>query len=422
MSEKEQTIERGESLPLESDQWRILYDNLPGGSFVVNDQYLIQDVNQVLCEITGYGRDELIGQRCGIICPKGPHKCPIFDMGKPRIENDETAVKDRNGIHVPIIKCARRVTFEDHDVIVENFQEITQLKQAQAELKQSQAELEQCIVVRTQELTEANIRLKKEIEEHQKAELENQHLRERLCHITRIATMSEFSASLAHELSQPLTAIQCSAQSAESLLSREKPDLQEIRDIIQDIIAGNRHATEVIAHLRSLFEKGHFQSQAVNLNALVCEVVRLLTGDMATKGISLSTIYAPDMKPVCVDTVQVQQVILNLLSNAIEAVNHPEVETRKIAIQTILKEQEAWVKIGDSGKGIDPAIEKRLFEPFVTTRSNGMGMGLSICSSILEAHGGRIWVQKNRAYGACFCFALPVIKEDDQDDKGSGQG
>jgi len=120
------------------EKFRLLYENLPGGSFVVNSTYIIEDVNDLLCRLTGFTRDELIGQKCGIICPKGPHECPIFDMGKEKIENDETSVKRKDGVHVPIIKSARRISIENSTIIVENFQDITEMKRTQDSLKESE--------------------------------------------------------------------------------------------------------------------------------------------------------------------------------------------------------------------------------------------------------------------------------------------
>jgi PAS domain S-box-containing protein len=107
------------------EKWRLLYENLPGGSFVINSQYLIQDVNDVLCETTGYKREELIGKLCDIVCPKGPHKCPIFDDGKKSIDNDVTSVKTKDGRLVPIIKSARRIPLQEEELVVENFQDIS---------------------------------------------------------------------------------------------------------------------------------------------------------------------------------------------------------------------------------------------------------------------------------------------------------
>ncbi|MBN2590207.1 MAG: PAS domain S-box protein [Sedimentisphaerales bacterium] len=127
------------SLRKSEEKWRLLYENLPGGSFVVNKDYIIEDVNDILCILTGFKREELVGQSCGIICPKGPHKCPIFDLGKIRIDNDETAVKTKDGQLVPILKSARKIPFDDKEVIVESFQDITERKKADEELKNSEA-------------------------------------------------------------------------------------------------------------------------------------------------------------------------------------------------------------------------------------------------------------------------------------------
>lgn len=124
-------------LKLEKEKYHLLYSSLPGGSFMVDKDYIIRDVNEILCNVTNYERDELIGSQCNVICPKGPHRCPIFDLNKPKIDNDETAVKRKDGTFVPIIKCARRIKLDDQDFIIENFQDITNLKLAERQIKSS---------------------------------------------------------------------------------------------------------------------------------------------------------------------------------------------------------------------------------------------------------------------------------------------
>jgi PAS domain S-box-containing protein len=248
----------------------------------------------------------------------------------------------------------------------------------------------------------------RDITEHRHAELETQRLNQELSHVARVTMMGELTSSLAHELNQPLTAILSNAQAAQRLLGDGEPDLEELREILADIVADDDRAGEIIQRLRTLLRKGELEFRDLDVNALVLDVVRLVRSDAIIKSISVTVDLAPDLPRVRADRVQIQQVILNLMINAIDAVMSRPAVGRKLLIRTGAGTDGAVnVAVRDSGPGIPPDKLERVFEPFFTTKANGMGMGLAIARSILHSHGGRLWAENAPGGGAAFTLALP---------------
>jgi PAS domain S-box-containing protein len=251
-----------------------------------------------------------------------------------------------------------------------------------------------------------------DITELRQAKEEAQKRREEIAHLGRVATMGELSASLAHQLNQPLTAILSNAQAALRFIAGDSPDLAEIRDILNDIIADNRRAGEVIHRLRSLFRKGEFEKVAVNINDLIQEVVSLINTEAIIRNVSIETKLDRSLAPVAGDRVHLQQVIINCILNASEAMTGIDNAPREIIISTS-KADKKMVKVGvrDFGSGIMEDKLDQIIEPFFTTKSEGMGMGLSINRSIIDVHAGRFWAENNPDRGATFYFTLPIHEE-----------
>ena len=252
-----------------------------------------------------------------------------------------------------------------------------------------------------------------DITELRQAKEEARKRREEIAHLGRVATMGELSASLAHELNQPLTAILSNAQAALRFIAGDSPDLAEIRDILNDIVADDRRAGEVIHRLRSLFRKGEFEKVAVNMNDLIQEVVSLINTEAMIRNVSIETTLDRSLAPVLGDRVHLQQVIINFILNASEAMTDIADAPRKIIISTSKADQK-MVKVGirDFGSGIIEDQLDQIMEPFYTTKPEGMGMGLSINRSIIEAHAGRFWAENNPDRGATFYFTLPIHEEE----------
>ena len=244
-------------------------------------------------------------------------------------------------------------------------------------------------------------------------ELETQRLRQELTHIGRVSALGEFAASLAHELNQPLTAILNNAQTAQLLLATEAVNLEEIRDILADIVDDDQRAGNVIQRLRVLLKKGDPHHVSLDLNELVEEVAWLVRNDAVLRQVSMSVDLAADLPRVRGDRVQLQQVVLNLLLNALEAMREPGTGERTLAIRTA-REDAATVRVEvqDSGTGIDATDEERMFQALYTTKAEGLGMGLAIARTIVEAHGGRLGAANNAHGGATFHFTLPAGIED----------
>jgi PAS domain S-box-containing protein len=252
-----------------------------------------------------------------------------------------------------------------------------------------------------------------DITELRQAKEEARKRREEIAHLGRVATMGELSASLAHELNQPLTAILSNTQAALRFIAGDSPDIDEIRDILGDIVADDRRAGEVIHRLRSLFRKGELEKVAVNMNDLIQEVVSLINTEAMTRNVSIETTLDRSLTPVLGDRVHLQQVIINVILNASEAMTDIADAPRKIIISTCKADQK-MVKVGirDFGSGIMEDKLDQIMEPFYTTKPEGMGMGLSINRSIIEAHAGRFWAENNPDRGATFYFTLPIYEEE----------
>jgi two-component system sensor kinase FixL len=218
--------------------------------------------------------------------------------------------------------------------------------------------------------------------------------------------MGELTASLAHELNQPLTAILANAQAARRFLAAPAPDLDELRAIVADIVDDDRRAGQIIHRLRDMLVKREAELSPLDLNALIEEVVKLLGSDLLIHHVEVVTDLAPDLPLVVGDRVQLQQVVLNLLMNAIDAMGGNGPADRMVVLRTERLEG-VHVSVRDSGHGLDPGTEGLVFQPFYTTKAGGMGMGLPVSRSIVEAHGGVMWVTVNASRGVTFHVALP---------------
>jgi PAS domain S-box-containing protein len=248
-----------------------------------------------------------------------------------------------------------------------------------------------------------------DITERKQAELEIVQQRDELAHLSRVNMLGELVGSLAHELNQPLTAILSNAQAAQRFLGHGQPDFSEVRGILADIVAQDKRASEVIRRLRPLLKKGQVLRQPLDVNEVVQETLTLLRNDLVNHGVTVQTKLAPALPKVNADRVQLRQVLLNLVMNATDAMAGAPPGGCKLSIHSALAASEGiCVSVADQGVGLAPDMLEKVFQPFFTTKVHGLGVGLSVCRSIITAHGGRLWAANNPERGATFHFTLPV--------------
>jgi C4-dicarboxylate-specific signal transduction histidine kinase len=225
----------------------------------------------------------------------------------------------------------------------------------------------------------------------------------------RVSTLGELSGAIAHEVNQPLTAILSNAQSALYLLGQKSPDLAEVRDVLRDIVSEDQRAGEVIQRLRNLLRKGERQFEPVDLNDLINATISLLNSEAISRRINMKVDLAANLPATLGDPVQLQQVFLNLLMNAMDAMGSTPVAQRHVLVSTHTAPAGGVdVHVKDFGPGIAPMVQGRLFEPFYTTKEKGLGLGLTICSTILQAHGGKLTLSNGDAGGAVARVSLPA--------------
>jgi PAS domain S-box-containing protein len=247
----------------------------------------------------------------------------------------------------------------------------------------------------------------RDVSERRRAEDEAQTLRDELAHVTRVSTLGELTASLAHELNQPLSAIQSNAQTAQRLLERGGVAAGELTDILEDIVADNRRASAMIRHLRAAMKKSKTEVQPLNVGELVQEVTALVLPDILKRDAMLSLDLAPETPQVLGDKIQLQQVLMNLMVNSLEALERSEGGHLGVRCHPH-PSGEVRISVEDSGPGIPADRLEGIFEPFYTSKPEGLGMGLAICRSIALAHGGRLWAENRPEGGAVFHLALPA--------------
>lgn len=246
----------------------------------------------------------------------------------------------------------------------------------------------------------------RDITERRRAEMELQTQRTELAHLSRVALLGELSATFAHELNQPLAAIMSNARAGQRLMARKPPDVAEVRAILEDIVADDRRAGEVIRRMQALLKRGELQLHPLDVNEVVHEVLQLLHSELIRREVLVHTTLAPALPRVPGDRIQIQQVLMNLLFNACDAMADQSRDGRSVSIATSGTLGAVRISVADQGTGIAEGNEERVFEPFFTSKRHGLGLGLAICRTIVAAHGGRLWAVNNAERGATFHLVL----------------
>ena len=255
-----------------------------------------------------------------------------------------------------------------------------------------------------------------DVEDRKRAVAQLDQMQSDFAHMNRVSMMGELTASLSHEITQPIAAARNYARAALNFLDQQPPDLGEVRKQLDSVVSAQDRSREIIERIRDHIKKAPPRKAHFNLNHAIDEVIVLARSAIARNGVSVQTLRAEGSAPVQGDRVQLQQVVLNLILNAVEAMGSVEAGPRELLISTEQNQAKGvLVAVRDSGPGLDPENLERVFEAFYTTKTSGMGMGLSICRSIIDAHGGRLWAGANEPRGAVFQFTLPDAEQEIMD-------
>jgi len=235
-----------------------------------------------------------------------------------------------------------------------------------------------------------------------------QHTRSELAHVARVTTMGELAASIAHEVNQPLGAIVGNADICRSWLLEKEVDLKLVAEALEDISNDGHRASQIISRIHSLVKKHVPEKAPLNVSDVARDVIGLVGHEAQRKQVTIQSQLGESLPAVEADRVQLQQVLLNLCMNGIEAMHETDANQRQLTVETVMSNGSVLATVGDRGIGIEPAKSEQLFKPFHTTKANGMGMGLAISRSIIESFGGKLWAESNDGGGAIFSFSLPA--------------
>jgi len=363
---------RAEETLRESEaRFRTFVDHATDTFMLHDEDGKVLDVNRNACESLGYSRDELIGTTPSFFDLEANEATWRLNRARLKAEGIvtlESRHRRKDGTVFPVELRMRKFSQGGQRLIISLSRDITERRQAAETFREMQAEL---------------------------------------TNASRAATMGQVTASVVHEVTQPTTAMLCNAEAALSWLGAEPPNVYEVQRALASIVADANRASEVINWIRALIKKTPPKKESVDVNRVILDVVTITRSELIKHGICLQTELATGLPPIEGYRIQLQQVVLNLILNAIEAMDRLADGPRELRISTSADASDGIVvAVRDSGPGLDPTMVNRLFEPFHTTKPEGMGMGLSICHSIVEAHGGRMWAGASEPRGAVFQFNL----------------
>jgi two-component system sensor kinase FixL len=367
---------KAEKLLIESEtRYRLLFESAKYGIFIVDAVTgLVVDANPFLNDLLGYPREQVLGKH-------------LWEIN---------ALKDIAATKESLLKLQEKKHLRYEDLPLET-----------ADGRKIDVELVgNLYVVNGRKLIQCNI---SDISERRRAEAEILRQRDELSHITRVVTMGELAASIAHEINQPLAAILNNAQAALRFLDAQAPDLDEVRDALKDIIGDDRRAGNVIKELRTLTKKEEPHREPLDMARTIEDVLGILKSDSIIRNITIKKELSADMPHVLGSRVQLQQVIMNLINNGCEAMMETGPEERALTVRAFTKDSKnIVVEISDCGHGVKDGMPEKIFQPFFTTKPKGMGIGLTISRSIVKAHGGTLSARNNPDKGATFSFTLPA--------------
>jgi two-component system, LuxR family, sensor kinase FixL len=361
------------------EQFRLVVEAAPSAMIMVNTEGRITLVNTQAEAVFGYAREELIGQPIEMLVPERFRSRHVGDRhgyhGDARARSmgagGELFGRRKDGSEVPIEIGLNPIHTSEGLFVLASIIDISQRK---------------------------------------RAELQAARQRNEMAHLSRVSTLGELSGSIAHELNLPLSAILCNAQAAQRMLANGQADLAEVREILDDIVTEDKRAGEVIHRLRQWLKKGEVQQHSVQINEVVEDVLKLIRSDLVNQKVTVNCELARHLPDVTGDPVQLQQVLLNLVVNACDAMVECSTPERRLIIRTGTENGNGavLVSVTDRGSSIPEEKIEKIFEPFFTTKEKGMGLGLSVCRTIIAAHRGKLWAANNADCGATFHFSLPI--------------
>ena len=373
-----QTLQRGLEALKESEQrWRAVYENSAVGILLTDVDGRIVAANPVLESILGYAEQEL--QQLSVI--------------------ELTPEEDREAVRARVTQLLEGTLQEYH----------VERRFLRKDGRVVWANTSVSLIPGTESMRRMLVGIIEDITERKRAEGAEAEMQAELARVARVTTMGEFAASIAHEVNQPLAAVVTNANAGLRWLAAASPNLDEAREVLGRIIRDGNRASDVIARIRTLTRKTTTEKEPLDINDAIEDVIAIARGEMRRKGVTLRMELALDLPPVRGDRVQLQQVMLNLVMNGIEATSAVEDRPRELVVATQRDGADGLhVTVQDSGIGLEPRNAQRIFDAFYTTKREGMGMGLSISRTIIEAHQGRLWATSNDGPGATFHFTLPI--------------
>jgi two-component system sensor kinase FixL len=363
------------------EQFRLVVEAAPNAMIMVNAEGRITLVNTQTEAVFGYAREQLIGHPIEMLVPErfesrhmgDRHGYFLDARARPMGAGRELFGRRKDGSEVPIEIGLNPIQTSEGLFVLASIIDISERKHA---------------------------------------ELEAARQRNEMAHLSRVTTLGELSGSLAHELNLPLSAILFNAQAAQRLLAHGDADLAEVQEILSEIVSEDKHAGEVIRRLRLWLKKGEVQQRSLRINKVVQDVLKLIRSDLVNQNVTADVELARNLPTVTGDSVQLQQVLVNLVVNACDAMTNCTIPERRLLIRTGIENgngsSAVTLSVTDRGSSIPEEKMEQIFEPFFTTKAKGTGLGLSVCRTIIAAHRGKLWATNNPDCGATFHFSLPI--------------
>ncbi len=381
------------ALETSRDQFAELYDFAPVGYLTLTSQGLVTEANLTVAEMLGVERGKLL--RCrfsGFVSAKDSDQWHIFSVGAIKHKNQmdtELTLKRIDGSEFPVQLNCQNV----NSMLRVSVTDISKIKQAEAALRQTEL----------MALADA---------EHKRREQQEQEHLHKLAHVSRLGLMGEMASGIAHEVNQPLSAISSYTQVGLNLINAEQPDLAKIAEILSKTQQQSLKAGQIIHNMKRLVKFPIKNKSSVDLNALIHNAVGLCMADLKQHSINLELGLEATLPPVYVNCLQIEQAIINLIRNSVETLQNLPKENPKDRLITLKSHltprQDIRVSVEDNGMGLDESQQQKIFTPFYTTKAEGMGMGLAISRSLVEAHGGNLHFRSQFGKGSTFYFILPV--------------